>query len=131
MLTMWTLAEATEDYLRRQKRYEKKKRKQLMAVLDNLDTFMKALNDGLTLEQVATFGFVHPEPHGVLAIDQKGGGKLAQTRLYIYPDKESLMAYRVTLGDKGSQQEDIQTCNRFVEQVRAQKGMAHEPQETL
>jgi hypothetical protein len=41
------------------------------------------------------------------------------------------MAYRVTLGDKGSQQEDIQTCNRFVEQVRAQKGMAHEPQETL
>jgi hypothetical protein len=100
---MWKLADPTEEYERRRKRFEKKKRNQLLAVLDNLDTLMQGLKDGLKLEQVATFGFVHREPCGVLAVDQKGGGaKLAQTRLYVYPDKESMTVHPIILGDKPS-----------------------------
>jgi hypothetical protein len=129
---MWKLAEPTDEYVRRHKRFEKKKRGQLLAVLDNLDTLMKGLNEGLKLEQVATFGFVHREPHGVLAIDQRGGAKLAQTRLYIYPDTETMTVYRITLGEKGSQKDDIETCNLFMKQVRnRRRGDEHEPQKTL
>jgi hypothetical protein len=131
MIPMWILAEPTDVYRRRHKRYEKKKRNQLLAVLDNLDTLMKGLNQGLKLEQVMTFGFVHSEPHGVLAVDQTGGKKLAETRLYIFPDKETLTVYPITLGDKGSQQEDIETCALFTKQMRTQRGGVHEPEKTL
>jgi hypothetical protein len=63
------------------------------SVLDNLVTFHRALNSGVKPRQ-ARFGFVHVEPWDALAIDQKGGGaKLAQTRLYIYPDAEREVLY--------------------------------------
>src|SRR5438128_2504602 len=63
-------------------------RESLAALLDNLDTVIVGLNSGLKIEQVRTFGFTHSEPHGVFAIDQKGGhGQgLTQMRLYVYPD---------------------------------------------
>ena len=76
----------TDEYERRQKQYQKKHPRELMAVLDNLDTYHKTLNSGVKPKQ-AIFGFIHAEPLDVVAIDQKGGGaKLAQTRLYVYPD---------------------------------------------
>ena len=86
---MWKLT-PTKSYGIRQKRYQKKHKRQLAAVLNNLDTLLKAFQAGLKPLQVTTaFGFVHPEPNGVVSIDQKGGGlNLAQTRLYAYPDEE-------------------------------------------
>jgi hypothetical protein len=129
---MWTIAEPAADYDRRRKRYQKKKPKALEAVLDNFDTLLNALNKGVTLEQVLTFGFVHSEPHGVMAIDQKGGAKLAQTRLYIFPDRKTMIIHPITLGDKGSQHNDILTCNGFVKQLHDEGETAsHEPEKTL
>jgi len=80
---MWTLAK-TDEYERRHKRFEKKRPRELAAVLDN-DTFFTALQGGAKPQQIR-MGCIHAEPHGVLAIDQKGGGKnLAQTRLLHLP----------------------------------------------
>ncbi len=83
---MWKV-QAEDDYLRRIEKWPKKYHRELKAVHDNLDTFWGALKEGAKLEHIK-FGFIHYEPKGVLAIDQKGGGSgLKQTRLYLYPNK--------------------------------------------
>lgn len=110
---MWTLR-LTDEFERRRKRYAKKRGRELRAVRGNLDVFVESLNEGAKPQQ-AKFGFIHPEPLGVLAIDQKGGGKnLAETRLYVFPDEAGRVLYAITLGDKQSQGDDIETCKQFV-----------------
>jgi hypothetical protein len=69
---MWTY-DGTPEWGRRLKEYQKRRPRELIAALDNLDTFLKTLQGGIKPRQ-AKFGFIHPEPLGVLAIDQKGGG---------------------------------------------------------
>jgi hypothetical protein len=112
---MWTATE-TESYQIRQRRYVKKRPRELAAVLDNLDTFFRALSEGVKPTQAkASFGFIHKENLGVVSIDQRGGGpNLAQTRLYVYPDEKKEVLYLITLGDKASQRDDISTCAAFI-----------------
>jgi hypothetical protein len=70
----------TENYERAHRRYGKKHPRELKAVERNLSRYLNALEDGAFPHQVR-FGFIHPEPGGVIAIDQSGGGqgKLGQT----------------------------------------------------
>jgi hypothetical protein len=92
--------------------------RELQAVLDNLDTYFKSLEAGVKPLQIK-HGFMHSEPLGAVAIDQKGGGKsLAQTRLYVYPEPETETLHLITLGDKQSQKDDIATCRTFVTELR-------------
>jgi hypothetical protein len=84
------------------------------------------LNAGTKPLQVAG-GFIHREPNGVVAIDQKGGGvALAQTRLYVYPDSDASQLHVIALGDKKSQKADIQTCREYVASLRKAKEAAHD-----
>jgi len=123
---MWSLVK-TDEYERRHKRFEKKRPKELAAVLDNLDTVFTALKAGAKPQQIH-MGCIHAEPHGMLALDQKGGGKnLAQTRLYIYPDPDSEIVYVITVGAKDTQPEDIKLCAEYVEQLRKKKTQTPEP----
>ena len=47
------------------------------------------------------FGFIHKEPKGIKAIDQRGSGRnLQQTRLYIYPDLDNKILHLITIGNK-------------------------------
>jgi hypothetical protein len=118
IIDVWTL-KPLEEYDKRRKKWPKKYKRESIAVHNNLDTFLKALCRGQKPKD-AKFGFIHPEPGGVLAIDQKGGGQsMKETRLYIYPDEESECVFVITLGDKDSQTEDIQTCRDFVKSFRA------------
>ena len=88
---------------------------------NNLDTFLAALNYGAKPEH-ARFGFIHTEPRGVLAIDQKGGGpSLKETRLYAYPDTETRLVHLITLGDKSSQEADIRYASEFVDHLHQQE----------
>ena len=117
---MWKLV-LTDEYERRHKRYEKDHPRELQAVLDNLDTYFKSLEAGIKPLQIR-HGFMHNEPLGVVAIDQKGGGKsLAQTRLYVYPDTEAEILFIITLGDKRSQKNDLETCRSFISNLRKKK----------
>jgi hypothetical protein len=112
---MWQL-NPSEEYLKRckDKDWSKKHSREFKAVHDNLDTFLKVLNFG-THPQNAKFGFIHPEPSGALAIDQKGGGSgLKQTRLYVYPQPSMHVLHVITLGDKNTQKQDIETCKDFI-----------------
>jgi hypothetical protein len=114
---MWGILK-TDQYLRRHKRYDKKKKNELLAVLNNLDIFLKSLHSGKKPKPLI-YGFLHGEPSDVIAIDQTGGAKLAATRLYVYPDAETETLYLLTLGDKSTQGADIRDCKRFVQQIKA------------
>lgn len=122
---MWVI-KRTDEYHRRSARYERKHPRELGAVLDNLDTFLRTLNNDVKPRQ-AKFGFIHTEPSGVLAIDQKGGGPgLAQTRLYVYPDEACKVLWLLTLGDKQTQSQDIKNCKAFVPQLLKPEGASDE-----
>jgi len=114
---MWGILK-TDQYLRRYKRYDKKKKNELNAVLNNLDIFLVSLRSGKKPKPLI-YGFLHGEPSDVIAIDQTGGQNLAATRLYVYPDVETETLYLLTLGDKSTQEADIQDCKQFVKQIRA------------
>jgi len=126
---MWSL-QITDEYAARVKRFEKKHDRELIAVLINLDQYHKALNEGAKPLQVH-FGFMHTEPMGVIAIDQKGGGKsLMQTRLYVYPEVEHRVLHLITLGDKNTQRLDIAFCREYASSLRTvRQNNEHKPQD--
>jgi hypothetical protein len=100
----------------------------LAAVLDNLDTYHKALIGGTKPKQAtALFGFIHAEPFDVVAVTEKGQGPaLAATRPYVYPDSERDTLYLITLGDKKSQRDDIKVCKDFVAKLPELEGNSDE-----
>ena len=77
-----------------------------------------ALNLGGKVEQLKSqLSFVHPEPLGMLALDERGPGKGTKKktlRLYVYPDIIDHTVYLMLLGDKSSQPNDIALCKTFV-----------------
>lgn len=114
---MWRLAQ-TALFQRRLKQWAKKHPDELQATLDNLDTYLELLNAGKH-SQYIQIGFIHHEPSGVKAIDQKGGGpNLAQTRLYAYPEEANQTLQLITLGDKRSQKADLKDCASFIRELK-------------
>lgn len=79
----WTL-QTSPIFDGKLRQYQKKHPNEGKATLANLDSFFKALNAGIKPSLIQA-GFIHREPHGVVAIDQKGiKGSARQTRLYVY-----------------------------------------------
>ncbi len=112
--------EASGQYDRKHKFYVKKRPNELKAVLNNLATYYTALS--LNGPQKINAGFIHNEPHGVKAVDQKGYmPKLQATRLYFYPDVNTNIVHLITIGDKNSQKDDINFCNNFIKKLRDKK----------
>ena len=121
---MWT-TRPLEEYQKRYRKWPKKYHRELKAAHDNLDTFLKALQKGQRPAE-AKFGFIHPEPGGVLAIDQKGGGQgMMETRLYVYPDEAKQCLTIITLGDKQTQHDDIAYCKSFVKATQEETTPPH------
>jgi hypothetical protein len=119
IMSNWRL-NYTDKYERDFKQYEKKHPDELIAVINNLDFYFSTLgeveNPGLIKS-----GFIHPESHGIIAIDQRGGKrkvKLQQTRLYVYPSIQDKTLYLLAIGDKNSQKRDIQFCIDTVKQIK-------------
>jgi hypothetical protein len=115
---MWSV-DPDDQYLRQSRYYEKKRPRQLEAVLLNLDKVKKALDAGARPRDVKA-GFLHPEPCGVLAVTEQGAVKPRPkaTRLYIYPEEGEMVLHLITLGDKNTQKDDIAYCTQFVETQR-------------
>ena len=110
----------TDEFAKRFKRWPKKHRRELAAMLGNLQTVLSALQAGSTVESLV-FGFVHREPSGVLAVDQKSGGAgLKQCRLYVYPHVDEQILHVITMGDKNSQTDDIRVAKAFADGVKAE-----------
>jgi hypothetical protein len=76
-------------------------------------------------------GYIHPEPKGVLAFDESGPGNPQKAvRLYAYPEEQREVLHVLTIGDKSSQERDIEDCSKFVDDIREQNRPSAE-QETI
>jgi hypothetical protein len=117
---VWTIS-TTHQYDADYAWYDKKRPRELAAVLRNVERYLAQLNASAA-ETLVTAGYMHSETHGVWAIDQKGGnGSLQETRLYVYPDVERKVLWLITIGNKDEQPDDVQKCRGFAESLRARK----------
>ena len=95
------------SYLRDFRWYTKKRPAELAAVLRNLDRTMTLLANSPHARTIQA-GFLHTEPHGMVALDQRGGGgRLQETRLYGYAHAGSRTVHLLGIGDKSSQPADL------------------------
>jgi len=80
---MWVIEESTQIE-KDLKWYEKKRPNELAAVMRNLERYKVFLNLSKNCKSVQAW-YLHNEPSGCIAIDQKGfAGNLLETRLYTY-----------------------------------------------
>ena len=115
---MWQIEPSTQ-FKKDLKWYEKKHPRELAAALDNLNRYFEQIKVARHPRAVQA-GYMHHEPHGVVAIDQKGGGKdLQQTRLYTFADPDTSMLHLITIGGKKEQSADIKFSSDFVKNLPA------------
>ena len=81
-----------------------------MAVLLNLKRLQLALDAGGKLLQIK-FGFFRSEGKESIGFRNKTGRALKETRLYVWPDEETKTLYLLTLGDKTTQKDDINSAH--------------------
>ncbi|MGR3218435.1 MAG: hypothetical protein ACUZ8H_01275 [Candidatus Anammoxibacter sp.] len=110
----WNLS-PTDLYEKKYKRYEKKHPLELHSMIVNLATYHQTL-ESLGTPQNINANYIHREPKGVKAILQRGS-QLRATRLYVYPDIKTSNLYLITIGDKGTQKDDIKYCKDFVKKL--------------
>ena len=125
MKRVWGIQES-DFFEKKFSRFRKKNKGIDQLLLDNLDTYFNTLKSG-SLPINIKAGFIHSEPHGIKAIDQKGSkgegmGTPKEARLYIFPDTETLILHLFTVGDKNSQTPDIKDCISFVKDLQKNKG---------
>lgn len=114
---MWQI-EPSSQWPRDQKWYEKKRPREFSAVLHNLQRYLDQLN-ATANAKIVQAGYLHSEPNGVIAIDQKGGGVgLQETRLYTFADSNTKILHLITVGDKQSQTKDIKFSSDFVKNLQ-------------
>jgi hypothetical protein len=122
---MWKI-ETTTCWEKGNKHYTKKHDLELAAVLRNLQRYMTLLNAAKNSKCVQA-GYLHHEPGGVVAIDQKGlGPNLQETRMYTYADDQEKILYLLKIGNKDSQHSDIEYCKDFGGQIDNDSGMSEE-----
>lgn len=115
MFVAWQL-EPTSQWEKDARYYERKHPNELAAVLRNVKRYA-ALLEAAPNPRAVQAGFLHGEPRGVVAIDQKGGGgNLQETRLYTYADQAKKVLYLITIGNKNEQSGDVQLSKDFVEE---------------
>ena len=97
------------------KRFLKKHPNETKAMLSNLGTYQKAIFEEGLDPYAFNAGFIHREPMGIRAIDQKGTiGKAKQTRLYVYAWIRGKELHLIKIGDKTQQSRDINNCKKYV-----------------
>jgi hypothetical protein len=128
---MWEIV-PTDKFERDLKWYSKKRRRELAAVIENLERVVGSLNEGVKPLQLLKHGFVHKESGGVMAVDQKGGGpKLSQTRLYFYVDERDKVVSVLAIGDKNSQSEDNKLCASYVDDLQDKQRLEDEKRKAV
>ncbi len=116
---MW-VAEPTTAFQKDLNFYTKRHPNELAAVLRNVDRYLSQLNCSANSKSVQG-GYLHHEPMGVVAVDQKGGGpNLQETRLYTFADEVRNVLYLITIGNKSEQPSDIEFSKDFVKSIQSE-----------
>jgi len=123
---VWRL-EPYSGYENQLKKFSRKHEEEANAALSNLQMYLSVLQRTNNLQLANKESFVHKEPDGMVAIDERGAkiakkkGKLKATRLYVYAYIEGETVHVLGIGDKDSQKQDIKTCGRKVRQINKRK----------
>ena len=97
--------------------YAKKRPRELAAVFANLKRLENMLNS-TPHPRLIVAGFIHPEPLGVWALDQRGSmGNLQATRLYCYAENSRKNLHLLAIGSKDSQSADISRVMEIVKSI--------------
>lgn len=96
--------------------YEKKHPRELEACLRNpLTRYLPMLNTAPNPRAIHA-GFLHPEPGGVAAVDQKSGGaNLRETRLYTFAEESTRTLHLLLLGDKSTPRRDLAHVRQWLD----------------
>ncbi|NCD23332.1 MAG: hypothetical protein EOL90_10395 [Spartobacteria bacterium] len=117
----------TEPYIGFENQYKKfieSHECEAKAAMNNVETYLSVLQATGNIARANMQPFVHPEPEGMIAIDQRGvkidkkHGKLKATRLYVYAAIVSETVYLLGIGDKDSQRLDIQNCRKKAQEIK-------------
>ena len=103
----------------RMKHYAKKHRREYVSCLANLADVITALNKGATITAIP-YGFFRSEHEDVYRIGQTNVKHPHETRLYVYACVIRTTIYVLTVGDKSTQQSDINSCHAKVRELKSQ-----------
>lgn len=85
--------------------------KEMASCLENLDQVCTELNGGKKIGDIA-FGFFRSEKKGLYRIGQTKVKSAHELRLYVFPDERTRTLRILCLGDKNTQQDDINLCHQ-------------------
>ena len=105
----------------RMKHYAKKHRREYVSCLANLADVITALNNGAAVTAIP-FGFFRSEHEDVYRIGQTNVKHPHETRLYVYACVVRTTVYILTVGDKSTQQADINACHAKARALKRQLG---------
>jgi len=118
--TSWTVQDDLAERSRF-KEYHRKHPREYAACFSNLSRLLDLLRDfgGVKGFQV---GFLRSERQGVYRIGQTGVKNARETRLYVYIDESKRVVRVLTIGDKGSQSDDIRRCHAIARKLKGGRG---------
>jgi len=99
------------------KRYVKKHPREAMSCFENLRDVVSALDAGGEPSRMP-FGFYSSEGSEVYRIGQTGVKHPCESRLYIYSCVINTTVYVLTMGDKTTQQDDINRAKAIVKEIK-------------
>jgi hypothetical protein len=117
-MDVWEVVEE-ERFSTRLERFMKKRPTETDGCLVGLNKYHQTLCDGVKPFQIKA-GYIHPEPKGIVAIDQGSGVGLTELRLYAFAFEPTRALHLITMGDKKSQSKDILEAERFVDKLRSE-----------
>ena len=101
------------------KHYAKKHRREYVSCLANLADVIAALNNGAAVTAIPC-GVFRSEHEDVYRIGQTNVKHPHETRLYVYACVIRTTIYVLTVGDKSTQQSDINACHAKARELKSQ-----------
>ncbi len=103
------------------KRFARKYPREYESVFTNLEKVMRLLRSGNKLGSFQ-IGFFRSEGDGVYRIGQTAVPGAKESRLYLFPDEQNRVMYVLNIGDKDSQDVDINESKRLATAIKPKPG---------
>ena len=103
------------------KKFSKKHREEYVSMFANLEKIMNLLRNGQKIGGFSV-GFFRSEGEGVYRIGQTGVASAKESRLYVFPDEQNRIMHVLNVGDKDSQQEDVNEAKQAARNIKSTLG---------
>lgn len=119
---MWEIADPDDEaYFAARKKLEQRHPIEFAEAFKHLKELCHLLNSGLSLREALSLKWVHHKYHfGMKSL--AGGGRKGQAtlRLYVFPDQKSQTIVVLGIGDKNTQDKDVNLAERTLTEYLAE-----------